>query len=91
MPPKTICREIPIERFSWDTPEKKLIAFASDLFHSEGFTRIWPDACDLGLVVKGKKETKIFILTEEEKQEGDIAAFHLKEYNGDWRMTVFND
>lgn len=91
MPPRDMLRfALPIRQFSWDSKRKMLTAFVSDLPNS-WLAQVWSDACDVGLKVKGARQTKLFLLAKEEKREGDLVAWHLSEYRGDWRMTVFND
>lgn len=92
---KTILNiEVPIKSFRWDTSKRHLTTEASDLPRN-WLQRVWPDACDLGLQVKGKRETKLFTLAKEERRDGEIVAWQLKEYKPRsrslWTMTVFND
>jgi hypothetical protein len=86
---------VPIGQFSWDTKRKVLTAFASDL-PKNWLDRVWGDSCDVGVKVRGKRETKIFTLEREEHAGGELAAWHLKEYLGrrdgePWVVIVFND
>lgn len=93
MPKDILTVELPIQLFSWDTPARKLTAFASDL-PKPWLSRVWDDACDIGLKVVGVRETKVFTLAKEEYQNGELVAWNLTEYtkfNEPWKMVVFND
>ncbi len=91
MPKPNLAGEVSIEKFSWDTKEKKLVAFVSDL-PNKWLERVWGDSCDLGFQVRGKREVKLFLLAHEEYDGDELVAWHLSEYGqGGWKMVVFND
>ncbi len=58
--------------------------------------RVWADACDIGFFLKGRTETRLFVLESTERQEGDVLAWRFVEAfhkHGTLpvRLTVFND
>lgn len=93
MPKDILGSAIPITRFHWDKATKSLTTFASDL--PKAFIgRVWDDACDLGFKVEGRTKTKIFTLTRDELKNGELVAWHFREYTTEpdpWTAVVFND
>lgn len=85
--------EFPIRAFTWNAKDRKLSAFASDL-GKEWLQRVWLDAADLGLKIKGSISTKLFTLVNAEHKDGEIVAWHLREHTRSklsWTLVVFND
>lgn len=37
--------------------------------------RVWSDSVDVGFMVRGLRETRLFVLTGEERQEGDVVGW----------------
>ena len=74
-----------------------LVAEASDV----GFKRcerIWNDACDVGIAIRGKKHTVRFYLENEHRVEGDVLWWDFKVVTQDSRLSngittvrIFND
>lgn len=93
MPKCILGSALPISRFSWDTGTKSLSAFASDL--PKAFIgRVFDDACDLGFQIEGQSKTKIFTLAKDELRNGELVAWHFREYTTEadpWTAVVFND
>ena len=93
MPKCILGSAIPIARFSWNTATKSLSAFASDLPRAF-IGRVWDDACDLGFKVEGHTYTKIFTHVKDELKNGELVAWHFREYTTEpnpWTAVVFND
>jgi hypothetical protein len=68
---------------------------ASDLRPAHGFSffyaRVWPDAADVGFMVQGKNELKLFTLESEETDpEGEITSWYFRSEDG-IRIHIFND
>lgn len=83
---------------------RSLIAEASDLGFRAGrlpFSRLYDDACDMGIAIAGKHSTAVFFLVGEDKdREGEIAGWlfeptpeTLRACPGlaGWHVTIIND
>jgi hypothetical protein len=49
--------------------------------------RVWADACDIGMIVEGEREDKLFLLEEHDTDEG----WTFVSVDGKHRVTVWND
>lgn len=65
---------LPVERFTWHAPTRTFCAEASDFNDLCGAVkRIYSDACDVGLAIRGRDgRVATFYLSEEHTREGDI-------------------
>lgn len=91
--------------FSYQANTKTFITEASDLGRvgEDLFERIYPDACDEGLVIisdKTNTEMVFFLADTETDPEGDTTAWHLRLTPecvrrrpdlADMRVVIFND
>ena len=75
----------------------RLTALASDLGPWWRIGRLWPDACDEGILIRGKTgQVGRFVLTKTEKREGDtlcwyfIPADRKTRETGVYEVVIFN-
>lgn len=74
---KLMMHEIPIEQFTFDKGRKMLMAEASDL-PTDAISRVFDDACDVGVKIKGRTMTRIFVLERTKQRDGEIEAWYFK-------------
>lgn len=57
------------------------------------FSRVYDDACDVGLTLIGRTREIVFVITEIEKDsEGDLIYYELTSISEPgWTITIFND
>lgn len=94
------CHEYSTKLFHWDKQRKRFSAEASDIGYT-GCSRIYPDACDVGICLKSHRTGKSlwFYLDETIRDpEGDVQAWVFKpspeaERDGASGLivTIFND
>lgn len=95
-----ICSVHPSKKFNYDHDTNAFTAWASDL-GPHMFDRIYDDACDIGLSIVSHKTGAVstFYVDKEERNDGDIMAWHLKPTEGtvrrhpllkDTTVIVFN-
>lgn len=78
--------ELPYERFDTYRSEEggshlQMTAELSDLNIRAGqefLQQIYPDACDVGIAIRGKRETVIFHLTEPDMSGDEIAGWNFE-------------
>ena len=64
---------LPGERFSVSREEKSLLAEHSDLGRVQLQQRLYDDACDVGIAIRGKGGVTVWYLHEEQcDREGDL-------------------
>ncbi len=88
----------PLDRFTWRKYDSTLVTEASTICHfGNMFSRVWADACDLGLAIESHKTGKIFRFTlykEQADAEGEITCWILKpvaELCPIKKVVIFND
>ncbi len=74
-------------QFAWQAG--KGVAEASSLgipAGAEPGDRVWADACDVGFVIRGEREDKVFTLVS-----SDVAGWEFISTDHKHQVTIFND
>lgn len=79
---------VSIAQFSYDSVRRE---FTGEVSATNGFGRVYDDACDTGLTVVGATGREVvFVVTDEHRDaEGDVTSWTLA--GGGFTMTLWND
>ena len=85
--------KIPACKFTWNNTVGT--AMASDLGFRAGqvpYRQIYDDACDIGLVLVGRRESKIFLCKRPmANAEGEIYGWLFESADNNFSAVIFND
>lgn len=79
-----------IRRFTWSR-EGWGSAELSDFNGARLDGQVWRGSCDRGFYVRGKRETKLFLLRSMERDDGDTLRMTYETVDGKHTVHVFND